>query len=146
MILYDICLILGFLCVDRQYLSKKTQKRQDAMYFQVLDCIKCIRNYHIGAETRWQRFRIQHFQMHFLERKCLNFHWYFTEVYSQGSNWQYTSIGSDNGLVPTRQQAIIWTNDDLVYWGICVTQPQWVKSFSNAVNDLTSLIASPRFH
>ena len=26
-------------------------------------------------------------------------------------NYQYFSIGSDNGLVPTRQQAIIWTND-----------------------------------
>ena len=25
---------------------------------------------------------------------------------------QYSSIGSDNGLAPTRQQAIIWTNDD----------------------------------
>ena len=24
---------------------------------------------------------------------------------------QYSSIGSDNGLAPTRQQAIIWTND-----------------------------------
>ena len=28
----------------------------------------------------------------------------------QGSNQQYSSIGSDNGLVPTRRQAIIWTN------------------------------------
>ena len=25
--------------------------------------------------------------------------------------WQYSSIGSDNGLAPARQQAIIWTND-----------------------------------
>ena len=24
---------------------------------------------------------------------------------------QYSSIGSDNGLAPTRRQAIIWTND-----------------------------------
>ena len=24
---------------------------------------------------------------------------------------QYSSIGSDNGLLPSRQQAIIWTND-----------------------------------
>ena len=28
-----------------------------------------------------------------------------------GSNEQYSSIGSDNGLAPTRQQAIIWAND-----------------------------------
>ena len=24
---------------------------------------------------------------------------------------QYSSIGSDNGLAPTRREAIIWTND-----------------------------------
>ena len=28
------------------------------------------------------------------------------------SNWQYSIIGSDNGLAPARRQAIIWTNDD----------------------------------
>ena len=27
------------------------------------------------------------------------------------SNWQYSSIVSDNGLAPTRWQAIIWSND-----------------------------------
>ena len=27
------------------------------------------------------------------------------------NNEQYSSIGSDNGLAPTRQQSIIWTND-----------------------------------
>ena len=27
------------------------------------------------------------------------------------SNWQYSSIGSDNGLAPARRQAIIWDND-----------------------------------
>ena len=31
-----------------------------------------------------------------------------------GSNWQYGSIGSDNGLVPNRCQAIIWSNDGMV--------------------------------
>ena len=42
-------------------------------------------------------------------------------------NWQYTSIGSDNGLAPSRRQAIIWTSDGLftdTY--IYVTLPQWV--------------------
>ena len=29
-------------------------------------------------------------------------------------NWQYVSIGSDNGLIPSRRQAIIWTNADPV--------------------------------
>ena len=27
---------------------------------------------------------------------------------------QYSSIGLDNGLVPNRQQTIIWTNGDLI--------------------------------
>ena len=31
-------------------------------------------------------------------------------------HWKYTSIGSDNGLVPNRQQAIIGTKCGLVYW------------------------------
>ena len=37
---------------------------------------------------------------------------------SFGSNLQYVIIGSDNGLAPNRRQAIIWTNDGLVYWRI----------------------------
>ena len=51
------------------------------------------------------------FQMNFLERKCVNFDSDFTEVCSQWSNEQYSSIRSDNGLAPARRQAIIWTND-----------------------------------
>ena len=35
------------------------------------------------------------------------FHW----IFFQGSNQQYSSIGSDDGLAPDRRQAIIWTND-----------------------------------
>ena len=38
---------------------------------------------------------------------------------SLGSNWQYVSIGSDNGLAPSRWQAIIWTNADPVHQRIC---------------------------
>ena len=60
----------------------------------------------------------RHFQMHFLEWKLLYFKLNFTEVCSQGSNWQYASIGSDNGWVPIRWQAIICNNVGLVYWSI----------------------------
>ena len=49
--------------------------------------------------------------MHFLERKCVNFDWDFTEVCSQGPINNVPAFGLDNGLVPARQQAIIWTND-----------------------------------
>ena len=38
------------------------------------------------------------------------------EVCSQGSNQQYSSIGSDYGLALVRWQTIIWTNEGLVYW------------------------------
>ena len=42
---------------------------------------------------------------------------------------QYRSIESDNGLAPDRQQAIIWTNDGLVYLApkICENKhnPDW---------------------
>ena len=37
----------------------------------------------------------------------LNFHWSLFP----GASWQYSSIGSDNGLAPNRRQAIIWAND-----------------------------------
>ena len=40
------------------------------------------------------------------------------EVCSQWSNLQYDNIGSDNGLVPARRQAIIWINEVPVYWRI----------------------------
>ena len=42
--------------------------------------------------------------------------------------FNYTAIGSDNGfgldngLVPTRRQAIIWTNADLIHWRIYAAQ------------------------
>ena len=66
--------------------------------------------WHIEAETKWPPFSRRHFQMRFTEWECVIFYQDFTEVCSQGSNWQYSSIGSDNGLAPTRRQAIIWTN------------------------------------
>ena len=42
----------------------------------------------------------------------------FNEICSLWSNSQYASIGSDNGLAPTRRQAIIWTNVGVLYWRI----------------------------
>ena len=58
--------------------------------------------------------------MHSLEWKCLYLYQNFTEVCSLGSNWQWSSIGLDNGLVPNRRQAIIWTNADQIDWRIYV--------------------------
>ena len=59
-----------------------------------------------------------HFAMHFLEWKSLYFDSNFTEVFTQGSSWQYPSIGSGCGLVRIRWQANTWINDDTVHWCI----------------------------
>ena len=46
----------------------------------------------------------------FFEWKCLNSDYNLTEVFSEGSKYQYSIIDSDNGLAPSRRQAIIWIN------------------------------------
>ena len=61
------------------------------------------------------------------------------QICSQGSNWQYASIGSDNGLAPNRRQAIIWTNAGLVHWCIYVSLgfnelTTWCKGLSITVS------------
>ena len=52
--------------------------------------------------------------MHFVERKYMNFDQNFSEVCFHRSKLWYSSIDSDDGLAPTRRQAIIWTNDDQI--------------------------------
>ena len=54
---------------------------------------------------------------------------------SQESNWQLASIGSGNGLVPNRRQAITWTSEDPVNWRIYAAlggdelrQKRWVPT------------------
>ena len=42
----------------------------------------------------------------------------FTDFFSCVTNWQKSGIGSDNGLAHIRGQAIIWTNNGLIYWRI----------------------------
>ena len=79
--------------------------------------------------TKRPAFRERHFRMYFLEWRYMNSDWYFTEVCCYGSNKQYPSIVSDNGLALTRLQAIIWTKDVLLTH-IYVTWPQRVKSLS----------------
>ena len=59
-----------------------------------------------------------HFQMNFLEWKCMNFDYDFTEVCSQGTNQQYSNIVSDNGLALNRWQAIFWNCVGMLYWCI----------------------------
>ena len=43
----------------------------------------------------------RHFREYFLQWKCLNSDYNFTEVCSQGPNWQNATIGPDNGTEQT---------------------------------------------
>ena len=64
--------------------------------------------YHIEAETKWPTFPDVITKWIFFNENILIL---ITEVCPQGSNQQYFSIGSDNGLAPSRPQTIIWIND-----------------------------------
>ena len=56
---------------------------------------------------------------------------------SLGGNWQFGSIGSDNGLVPNRHQAIIWNNDGMFYW--CIYAPPCLNELTLQILDLCLL-------
>ena len=70
------------------------------------------------ARTRWLPIWQTTLQIQIRQRKYFTFDKGYTEVCFIGSNKQYYSIGSCNGLVPTRGQAIIWSNDGIVYWRV----------------------------
>ena len=59
----------------------------------------------------------------------MNFDEDFTEVCFQGSNQQYSSIGSDSCLALGKRQTIIWTNADLIHWRIYMRhyRVRWVN-------------------
>ena len=65
---------------------------------------------HWGRDKMTTIFRMT-FSNAFSWMKMFKFWLNFTEVCSQGSNYEHSSIGSDNGLVLARQQVIIWNND-----------------------------------
>ena len=102
---------------------------------------------HIETETKWPPFRRRHFQVHFLECKLLNFKSNFTEIWSLLSNWRYDSIGSDNGLVPNRRRAIIWSNVCMLYWCIYVSLNKIMRSHDcPARRDNTFRSLTPTIH
>ena len=55
------------------------------------------------------------FSSAFLDWKPSNLKWYCVIMGFLKSNLRHVIIASDNGLAPNRQQAVIWTSDDLVY-------------------------------
>ena len=71
---------------------------------------------HIEAETKWPQIPEN-------VSKCIFFNenvWISIKIslrfVPKGSISNIFSIGLYNGLAPVRRQAIIWTNDGLVYW------------------------------
>ena len=88
-------------------------------------------------------FRRRQFQIKCISSKEDFWIWDMTEICSLGCNWQYVSIGSDNGLVPNRRQAIIWTNDRLPTY-ICVTRPQCPTGFILGNISVTGGVPSQR--
>ena len=56
----------------------------------------------------------------------------FTEICYQRCSQQWSNIGSDNGLAPNRRQAIIWTNDGLIYWNIYVSLNELKKVYKDS--------------
>ena len=55
---------------------------------------------------KWPQICRWHSQLLFSYVFLLHFDWYFTEIYPQWSNWQYTSIVLDNVFTSNRRQAI----------------------------------------
>ena len=73
-----ICRIVSSCKYGNTRHMSKTHKRRDAISHEVF-----LTDW---GRDKWTSFRRRHFQMHFLEWKCLNSEWNFTEVCSQGSN------------------------------------------------------------
>ena len=89
---------------------------------------------HIEAETNGRRFADDMFKSNFLNENV----WFsinlslITEVCPLESSQNYFRIGSYNGLAPTRRQAIIWTNDGLVWW--CIYASLGLNELSSQTN------------
>ena len=84
----------------------------------------------------------------FLEWKYMNFDYDFIDVCSLGSNYQYSSSGSDNGLEPTRRQLVIWTNGgkftDVYLRHSASMNLNFVHSLNNIIGNLRSF-SNPYF-
>ena len=84
----------------------------------------------------------RHFQMYFLECKLWSSDSNLIEICSYESNWQWTSIGSGNGLAPNRRQAITWTIAVPDHWHIYAVlgEDELNKSFMKATWNISVII------
>ena len=86
---------------------------------------RCVHKYFftwwsVSVLTQWGRNKMTAisqttFPSAFSWTKLSYLYWNFTDICFEGSNYQYTSIGSDDGLLLNRWQAIIWTSASLVF-------------------------------
>ena len=83
-------------------------------------CSKCVSNPLVsGPGEKYYALDLRYFKYIFLNENVwisIKFSKVQVQVQVQSNlflrfNKQYSSIGSDNGLAPTRRQAVIWTND-----------------------------------
>ena len=79
--------------------------------------------YHTEAATEWLSISWRHFQMHFLEWSYINVDYDVTGICSIWFNYQYSSIGSDNGLASARRQAISEPMMLILLTHICLARP-----------------------
>ena len=88
---------------------------------------------HIEAETKRAPFSRRQFKWIFLNENAWISIVISLKVFLRAYK-QYSSIGSDNGLAPTRRQIIIWTNDGIVYWNIYASLGPNVLTFQHNVH------------
>ena len=72
----------------------------------------------ILAKPRRLPFYRKYFWINFLALKLLYLDPNLSDISSRFCKRQYASNGSDNGLAPSRRQAIIWINDVIFHWRI----------------------------
>ena len=86
--------------------------------------------------TKLPPFRRRYFQMNFREWTFLDFDNISLKFVLKGP------IGLDNGLVPYKRQAIIWTNADPIHWRIYTALGGWCKLSHWGRDKVTIIIAA----
>ena len=81
----------------------------------------------LEVDAKWPPFSRRH--LHWW--KCMNFDENLIEVCSCGPNYQYPSIGSDNGQAPTRDKPLSEPMVVRLPTHVCVTRPEWTRRFYN---------------
>ena len=78
-----------------------------------------LRNYWMihWCQNKMIKMCLKQFQKHFCWqiRTFLSFGLHFHGIFLQPGNWQWLGVGLGTGLLPSKWQAIFWSNDDLIH-------------------------------